>query len=276
MGKKSKTPEAPNYSALAQQQGALNQQAWGQALSANRPTQVNAAGSQSWSQDPTTGAWTQTNTLNQPQQDIFNAQQANQATLAGKVGGMMGGLDTSQIDLSKAPGMPTVGGYNQQVIDTMNQLQAPQLERQRKAKEAQMAAMGLGLGSGQAYNAQQDVLNQSENDAGLKSILAGIQQGNTQFGQGMQLHQQGVQDILNQRAGNLGQLSGLMGLTQQQGPNAAFNPFQDAGTYQPANMMGAAQNQYNASLDKSNAANADKASNAQAVGTVVGIAAVAF
>ena len=237
---------------------------------------MNAAGSQSWSQDPTTGAWTQTNTLNQPQQDIFNQQQANQGMLAGKLGGMMGGLDTSQIDLGGAPGMPTVGGYDQRVIDTMNQLQAPDLARQRAAKEAQMAAMGLGLGSGQAYNAQQDTLNRSENDASLKSILAGIQQGNTQFGQGMQLHQQGVQDILNQRAGNLGQLSGLMGLTQQQGPNAQFNPFMDAGSYKPADLMGAQQQQYNAALDKTNAANADKSSTAQTVGTVAGIAAMAM
>lgn len=196
--------------------------------------------------------------------------------LAGKVGGMMGGLDTSQIDLSQAPGMPTVGGYNQQVIDTMNQLQAPQLAKQRAAKEAQMAAMGLGLGSGQAYNSQQDVLNQSENDAGLKSILAGIQQGNTQFGQGMQMHQQGVQDILNQRAGNLGQLSGLMGLTQTQGPNAQFNPFMDAGSYKPADLMGAQQAQYNAALDKTNAANADKSGNMQAIGTAAGMAAMAM
>ena len=304
MSKKTKTPEAPNYAGLAQQQAEQAKGAWNAQLQANRPNQTNQFGSLTWEQDPTTGEWTQSTQLNQPQQDIFNQQQANQQQIANTGGGLLGGFDASQVDLSgasKMPGvvdysslgaMPQVGQYNQQATDLYNQLAAPQLQRQRAAKEAQMAAMGLGMGSGQAYNTQQELLNDSENRSALQAAQAGIQQGNTMFGQGMQgyqqgvqnlnnqfqqgmgLHQQGVQDILAQKQANLGQLSGIMGLGQAMGV-PQFNQFGQAGAYQTPDLMGAAQNQYGANLDKTNAANADKANTMKTVGTVASIAAMA-
>lgn len=335
MSKKTKTPEAPNYSALASQQAEMANKNWQTQLQANRPNQYNQFGSSTWEQDPATGQWTQRTQLNQPQQDIFNQQQANQQQIANMGGGMLGGFDTSQIDLSKAPGMPgvsdygklgampgpvdysslgaipQVGQYSQQATDLYNKLAQPQLDRQRASKEAQMAAMGLSLGSGQAYNTQQELLNDSANRSAMMGAQAGIQQGNIMFGQGMQgyqqgaqnlnnqfqqgmagrqqgvselnnqftqgmgLHQQGVQDILSQRQANLGQLSGLMGLGQQMGV-PQFENFTGAGQLTTPDMMGAAQNQYGANLDKTNAANADKANTMKTVGTVASIAAAAF
>lgn len=274
MSKKTKTPEAPNYSALAGQQAAQAKQAWQTQLNANRPNQSNQFGSLTWEQDPTTGEWTQTTALNQPQQDIFNQQQANQQQIANMGGGLLGGFDTSQVDLSGAPAMGQVGQFNQQATDLYNQLAAPQLQRQRAAKEAQMAAMGLGMGSGQAYNTQQELLNDAENRSAMMAAQAGIQQGNTMFGQQNQLHQQGVQDILAQKQANLGQLSGIMGLGQAMGV-PQFNQFGQAGAYQTPDLMGAAQNQYGANLDKTNAANADKSNTMKTVGTVASIAAMA-
>ena len=275
MSKKTKTPEAPNYSALASQQAEMANKNWQTQLQANRPNQSNQFGTSTWEQDPTTGQWSQSTQLNQPQQDIFNQQQANQQQIANMGGGMLGEFDTSQIDLSKAPGMGTVGGFNQQATDLYNQLAQPQLDRQRAAKEAQMAAMGLSLGSGQAYNTQQELLNDSANRSAMMAAQAGIQQGNTMFGQQNQLHQQGVQDILSQRQANLGQLSGLMGLGQQMGV-PQFENFTGAGQLTTPDLMGAAQNQYGANLDKTNAANADKANTMKTVGTVASIAAAAF
>lgn len=275
MGKKSKTPEAPNYSALASQQAEMANKNWNTQLQANRPNQSNQFGTSTWEQDPTTGQWMQSTQLNQPQQDIFNQQQSNQQQIANIAGGMLGGLDTSQIDLSKAPGMGIVGGFNQQATDLYNQLAQPQLDRQRAAKEAQMAAMGLSLGSGKAYDTQQELLNDSANRSAMMAAQAGIQQGNTMFGQQNQLHQQGVNDILQQRQANLGQLSGLMGLGQQMGV-PQFENFTGAGQLTTPDMMGAAQNQYGANMDKTNAANADKANTMKTVGTVASIAAAAF
>jgi hypothetical protein len=344
MGKKTKTPKAPDYTGVANQQTALNKKAWEEGVQANRPNQIGPSGSSTWAKDPTTGQWTQTQSFNPQQQDVFNQQWGNQGTLAGKTAGMMGGLDTSQIDLGQAPGMPEVagdfdmgnapgmpgqtitpggistpevGGYNQQAIDTMRALQAPGLQRQRAAKEAQLAAMGLGTGSGQAWNAEQQNLGETANNADLQAILAGINQGNIEFGQGMDrsqfdlgqagqafnqgmglrqqgmseeqariaqenaqfgqgsnVHQQGVEDILNQRAGNLQQLQGMFGLGQN--PQLQFGNVGNVGTYNPGDLMGATQQQYQANLDKTNAKNADKSNNMSALGSVASIGATIF
>ena len=268
MGKKSKTPEAPNYAGLAQQQSEMTNKNWQTQLQANRPNQISPTGSMTWEQDPTTGQWTQTVALTPEQQGIFNTQQVNQQTIGNLAGGLLGNYDASNIDLSQAPAMGQVGQFNQQATDLYNQLAAPQLQRQRAAKEAQMAAMGLGMGSGQAYNTQQELLNDAENRSAMMAAQAGIQQGNTMFGQQNQLHQQGVQDILNQKQANLAQLSGLMGLSQSAGmPN--FGNFATAGNLTTPDMMGAAQQNYAAQM---NAANAKSAGNSALLGTIGGIA----
>jgi hypothetical protein len=271
MGKsKSEVPETPNYTATAQQQQGTNMNAWQDALIANRPTQTNQYGSQTWTQDPNTGQWMQTNTLNDGQQAIFDRQQHNQNILAGVQGGGINDYDARQVDLSpaaKMPGvsdysslgsipgvsdysslgsipgvsdysslgaipgvsdysslgsipgvsdyssvsaapsvsdysklgnMPQIGQYNQQATDLYNQLAQPGLDRQRSAKEAQMAAMGLSLGSGRAWNNEQNTLNDSEDRSGMMGAQAGIQQGNTMFGQGMDIYKQGVQNMNTQ------------------------------------------------------------------------------
>jgi len=338
MGKKSKTPKTPNFTGIGgvvEKQEAANKKAWETGVQANRPNQFGPSGSSTWEQDPTSGQWSQTTAFNQPQQDIFNTQQGNQQALANNIGGMMGKLDTSQIDLSQAPGMadvadygslaktpspvdyskltsrPEVGGFDQRSIDTINALQRPDLDRARNRKESQLAAMGIGTGTGNAWNTEQGNLADSENRAGLNAILAGIQQGNTmfgqqaglygqdinnlnsqfaqgmagrqqgvnelntQFGQGMQRHTTGTGDILNQRAGNLGQLSGLMGL----GQNLTTPQFQNVGNvgqYNAADLLGATNAQYNAALDKTNAANADSSNNMNALGTIGSIGASIF
>ena len=271
-GKKASMPSAPDYTALAKQQSELSKQAAEWALGQNRVDQSNPLGSSTWTQDPTTGKWSQSTTLNQPQQDLLNAQTQNQQDIAGALSSALKGYDTSQVDFSGAPAAPTVGGYNQQVIDTINQLQAPQLQRQRAAQEAKMAAMGLGTGSGQAWNTQQNLIGQNENDANLKAILAGIQQGNVEFGQGMDLRNQGVNEILKQKQANLGQLSGLMGLTQQQ-QMPQFANYAQTGAYQIPDLVGAAKANYDAQVAQANAKNA---SGGGLLGTLGGIAGTAL
>lgn len=275
MGKKSKTPEAPDYSGIAAQQAAASKGAWTDALQANRANQSNQFGNLSWTQDPTTGQWTQSTTLNQPQQDIFNQQQANQQQIANMGGGMLGQMDTSQIDFSGAPKMGEVGGFNQQATDLYNQLAAPELQRSQDSQRARAAAMGIPeFGSRAGTTMNQQLADQSSRSA-MMGAQAGIQQGNTMFGQQNQLHQQGISDIVGQRQANLGQLQGLMGLGQAVG-TPQFGSYSQTNPYQVADMSGAAQQQYGANLDKTNAANADKANTMKTVGTVASIAAMAF
>ena len=245
-----------------------------------------------------------------------------------KVGAM-----PSVVDYSLLGAIPQVGQYSQQATDLYNQLAAPMLEKQRSAKEAQMAAMGLGLGSGRAYNTQQDVLNDSENRSGLMAAQAGIQQGNTMFDQALRGYQQGAQNLNNQFAqgmgvrqqgvgeqntltdqlmrqyiqgtqnlnnqytqgmgihqqgindqnnlfqqahasnnANLAQSQGMLGLMQALG-SPGFQSFSTPGAYQPANLTGAAQSQYQANLNNTNAQNA--ARNGM-LGNIAGIAGMAL
>ena len=248
----------PTYDAAAATgaQSAANQEAWQKNLQASRSNQSNPMGSMTWEQDPVTGQWTQNIKFNDQQQSNFNQQQANQGQLAGMMGSALGGYDTSQVDLSGAPAMPTVGGYNEQAIATMRALQAPQLAQQRAAQDAKLAAMGLNTGSGQAWMNAQRAIGTNENNADMQAILAGIQQGNTEFGQGMQAHNAGVQDILNQKQANLGQLSGLMGLTQSlTSPQFSNYTTPQLGT---VNAMDAYNKQYDSQLAQANAKNASK------------------
>ena len=275
MGKKTKTPAAPDYNALAQQQAYLSRTAADDMTAANRPDQTNQFGSLTWSQDPTTGEWTQSTQLNQPQQDIFNQQQANQQGIADAAGRMIGGFDTNQVDLSGAPAMGQVGQFNQQATDLYRQLGQPDLDRSQNARLANLAARGISdLNSGAGANLMSQLGDQT-NRFGMEAAQRGIAQGNTMFGQQNQLHQQGVSDILNQKQANINQLQGLFGLGQQMGV-PQFNNFTSAGAYQTPDLMGAAQGQYGAQMDKTNASNADSSRNAQMAGTAVMAAATIF
>jgi hypothetical protein len=266
MGKSDKKPAAPDYTALATQQAALAQQQNQQALRANRPNQVGPTGSLTWSQDPA-GNWTQTTTMNPQEKQIMEAGQENQLGVQGKIGEQLAGFDTGQIDFSGAPAMPEVGGYDQRSIDTIRALQAPQLERQRAAKEAQMAAMGVGTGSGTAWNTEQQNIGDTENRADLNAILAGIQQGNVQFGQGMQARQQGVGETLQGEQANLGKLTGLMGMGRD-AKMPTFSSFAHATPGPVADITGAAKATYGAERD---AYNADEAERQQLLGGLMGL-----
>ena len=274
MGKKSKTqtPEPMNTAGIGQQQATQNQNVWNQNLNAARPDQTNPYGSLTWQQDPTTGQWTQSTQLNETQQGLLGG-------LSGAAQNALGGYDSSQVDMSSLGAMPQVGGYNQQAIDTYRQLQAPQLAQNRAAQEAKLAAMGLNTGSGKAWENAQRAIGQQENQADLQAIQAGINQGNTEYGQAMQGRQQGANELLAQKQANLGQLSGLMGLQQ----NAGQLNFQNIGqTPQLGNVdyTQLANQAYQQQLNQTNAANADKAasnqSKQQAIGTAVGLAASFF
>jgi hypothetical protein len=275
MGKKTKTPDAPNYSGLAEQQAALSNQNWNTQLQANRPNQSNQFGQSTWSQDPTTGQWSQATTLNQPQQDIFNSQQANHGHLAGINNQLLNNYDYSQVDLSGAPAMGQVGQFNQQATDLYNQLAQPGLDNQNNAARARAAAMGIPEFGSRAGTTMNQQIADATSRSGMMGAQAGIQQGNTMFGQQNQLHQQGVSDILNQKQANVNQLQGLMGLGQQMGV-PQFENFTGAGALATPDLMGAANSQYNANLDKTNASNADSANTMKTVGTIASIAAIAF
>ena len=275
MGKKggAKMPSAPDYTDLANQQAALGKQNVQDQTLANRPNQVGTEGSLTWAQDPTTGAWTQTNQLNQPQQDLYNSQLGNQQDLAGAYGSALKGFDTSQVDLSGAPAMGQVGQFNQQATDLYRQLGQPDLDRAQSARRANLAARGISdLNSGAGANLEAQLSDQT-NRFGMEAAQRGIAQGNTMFGQQNQLHQQGVSDILSQKQANLGMLGGLAGMTNQQSANPTYAGFTNSGIAPTPDLMGAAQQGYEAQMAQANAKNAGKSN---LLGGLMGIAGTAL
>jgi hypothetical protein len=273
MGTRSK-PQAPDYNSLAFTDQAAKKASYDAAVKANRPNQVGPTGSLTWQQDPS-GNWTQTTTMNPNEQRIMEAGQQNQLGVQGKIGEQLAGFDTGQIDFSGVPTMPEVGGYDQRSIDTIRALQAPQLERQRAAREAAMTAKGLGEGTGGAWTTGQQDLGDTENRADLNAILAGIQEGNVDFGQGMQAQGQAFGQAIAKPQANLAQLSGLMDLGQR-APNVRMPTFQSVnqvGMAPTADIMGAAQNQFGAERD---AYNAETASRDKLLGGLMGLGGMAF
>lgn len=267
MGKSTKTANPMQGVEAAQSEYVFNKQNAAQNTMANRPNQYNQFGNSTWAQDAN-GNWTQTTSLNEPQQNIFNQQQANQQQIANAAGGMLGGLDTSQIDLSQAPAMAQVGQFNQQATDLYNQLAAPELERSQNAQRARAAAMGIPEFGSQAGTTMNQQLADAASRSAMMGAQAGIQQGNTMFGQQNQLHQQGVQDILNQRTANLGQISGLMGVGQQMGV-PQFENFTAATNAPNLNIASGLQQ---SAQDQANAKNMDKSNTMGAVGKIAGAA----
>lgn len=302
MGKKSKTPKTPDFEGLAYQQAALDNAASKDTTAANRPDQYNALGSVTWGQDEN-GNWTQSAQYNPMMQGLFN-QQVGNAGQAGQVysnmlnmlPGQFAGMNNTLGMMSQNSGAASLPNaprrtqeYDQRVIDTVRSLQAPELARSRQAQEARLAAMGLGTGSGEAYNTQQNLIGQNENDADLKAILSGMDQANTRYGQDLNrygtemqgaLGSQGLSNqyqlgVLNNQMGLLGaQASMLNSLYGQQSPELTgqlgMTGFTPATSMSSPDVMGAAQQSYNAAVNNANVKNADKANNMNAAGSIIG------
>ena len=271
----------PDFGSLAAQQNTANNQATNLTNQANRPDQYNALGSTTWSQDGA-GNWTNSSNLNGGAQNLFNSTLSGQQNLTGQIGaglnsdGLMGWGST---DLTGNLGaMPQVGHYNQQVINAWNALQQPGLQKQADASRQRLAAQGITNGSTISNN-NEGIIGGNWNDASNKAILAGYQQGNTEYDQALRGRQQGYTENLGQsqlqnseRAQQFGErqsgyqaaLSGLTGLTSTRNsldPNAWNSKVPTSAAYIPQTIYGAAQDTFNANMMNENAATAAKQAN---------------
>lgn len=142
-------------------QNAANRSNADYVLGQNRTNMQTAGGGLTWSQDPTTGAWTQTSNLAPEAQATLDSLRGQYSTAAGN-------LDNT-------------GTFNVN-SDYMNALKAqlqPGLDTARNSENARLAAMGLASGSGSAWGTAQDALNRSANDANQKAVLGGFDAYNT-------------------------------------------------------------------------------------------------
>jgi hypothetical protein len=221
-------PNAPDYQALSQQDYASNKAATDAQTAANRPNQVDQYGNTlTWTQDPTTGQWSQQTSYGEQGQQLQNQQNALTNGLMGQAGAAMGSpLDMnglqgySNYDPSKLQGVNTDlqsgtgamgmlrGGYgdlgsvsgagqfnmdpvgnSKAIQDATYGLLGPQREMARNAEIQRLKNQGLTEDS-PAFQRAVQRLDQGDTDAQLKSLLAGTTEYGNQFARASGQNQQ--------------------------------------------------------------------------------------
>jgi len=247
----------PDFGGLAAQQQAANDDATRRTTWSQRPDQTNAMGSITWNQTPD-GRWINNTSLSGAAQGLWDQSMGGQGNLAGQIG--------QGLDYSSLGAMPQVGQYNQEVINSWNALQNPGLQKSEDAARARAAAMGLTMGSN-AWNDQERSLGNTRIDAGNKAILAGYQQGNTEYDQALRARQQGAGEIQNKYSAALSGNTNLGGMRDSLDPNKWATKVPTGAAYIPQTIYGAAQDTFNAQRQNENA---DIAQRQQNVNTGVG------
>ena len=198
--------------------GAANSQ-----TQANRPNQTGPFGSINWSQDPNTGAWTQSSALNGPLGAAGSVLQNQAAQQAGQP------IPTGQQARDQA-----INAAYGQATSRLD----PQFSQMQTSMEAKLANQGLVPGT-QAYDAAMQNFGRERNDAYTSAMNSAIGQG-TQAGN--MLFQQGLQSAELPYQ----QMQQLQGLGQQPGYHSA------------ADMLGAMGQAYGGSLNQYGANQAQK------------------
>jgi hypothetical protein len=244
----------PNFGELANQQYGANTQATNLTNLANRPNQYNPMGSTTYTMNPD-GSWGTNTSLSVAAQGLFDASISGQQALAGQVG--------QGLDYSSLGAMPQVGQYNQDVINSWNALQAPSLDAGDTAARSRAAAQGLTMGS----DPWMDMTRAQGNirtDAGNKAILAGYQQGNTEFNQALAARQQGAGELQNRFTGATSGMSALGNARDSLNPNKWSPNVPASAAYLPKTIYGAAQDTFNAQRQNENARLAASQGNTEA------------
>lgn len=264
-------PADPNgfYSA-ANAQGASGVANTNDQTVANRADQTNPFGSSSWTQDPNTGQWTQNVSLAGAQNTALTAQQDLQAgrstaadsLLPSATSSLSAPLDTSSLNPLFSFGSP--GQTNQQAQDAVSGQVQPIIQQNDKALQTQLANQGLAPGS-EAYQNAEDQQARNDNNMNLQAVQAGFTQGNTENTQDINYANEQQQ----QNAGNLQQqeflqqepLNNINALTSGQSVQTpTFGSYTTAGVAAPTQDLSAAQSNYGANLDTTNAAAGNTAS----------------
>lgn len=225
MGGKNSAPPAPDYAALAAQQGSESRDTAAYNAAINRVDQYGPQGSVTWSvrpgadpNNPQPGDYIQNTQLSPEQQGLYNSQnQISQNMLNVGMAGMdrVGQAQAQPFDMSQmsqfygAPQTQQTGYGNvqgqidmsgvrqlsgnaddasrQRVEEAMMARLNPQFEDQESALRDKMLNSGIPVGS-DAWNAEMSRLDQSRNDARTQMVLAGGQEESRQIGlnQGLQ------------------------------------------------------------------------------------------
>jgi hypothetical protein len=291
----------PDYTGAAEATAAGNLDAARAATAANRVNQVTPYGSLNYAvtgQDPYGNpTWTATTALSPEQQQLYNYDIASSLGLGqlqskglNYVGQMIdqpfstSGLPQLSSQLN-APTLQTgldnqgMAGWDKATGLIMQRL-APQLERQQKSLDTQLANQGIMRGS-EAYEQAQQDLAMKQNDLMNQAALSGQSVQQNLFGQSLQAGQfgntaqqqmlanqlsqanlqnqargQGFQELAYQRNEPINTLNAVRSGSQVTTPNQFYVNAPQQATTTGADYMSAAQATGNANIANANAQNA--------------------
>lgn len=272
MGSKKKAPKAPDYTKLAQEQARLQNEMLKTQTEANRPDQINAMGSLKWTQDPATGRWTQTETLNPEAQNALDQSLALQSQQIGQIGDLM-----KQGGFGGGPEMPTYDPatgeqYAQRFSESLLSRLRPQQGIDQEQMQTKLRLQGLQPGT-DAYDRAYKNLLTSQGDVNAQAQLQGLLAGGkeardiyeTQLGGQQQGYSQSLQNYLLpwQTAGLTQGLANSIKMPE-------FAGFSQAGQGEAPKVMDAAQQQYAQQMQAYNEAAQSKQGKGQAIGSMAG------
>lgn len=239
---KSSTPAAPDYAAAADKTAAGNLDAARLATKANRVDQITPYGSLTYTHagDDPDGGWSQNLNLTAAGQGLLDQSNKTSAGLANL-------QDSAMARVAAGQSQPFDYGSVQDVQDASYGAQTARLDPQWQQNEdrlrTQLANQGIGVGSQAAANEFRN-FNQGKNDAYTNARLAAINTAPQTLQMASALRSQPLNELNALRTGS-------------QVTNPTFsNPVPQQATTSGANYLGAADAQYGASLDASNASNA--------------------
>ena len=197
------------------------------------------------------------------QQAIFD--EANKAKLslsqlASRGAGVAGDVVGKNVDLSGMPAAPTSGAVNQRVIDAMMGRVNEDYAKATDEKNSALIAAGHHPGN-KGYDDAMQLLQRGKNDASQQAVLAGYQQGATEFGQDTQARRNAIAEYMAQRQTPLNEITALMSGSQVSNPFSVPAYAQNA-QVQAAPLFGATQQAVNWNSDLYNV-NAAQSGNLQ-------------
>ena len=233
------TPKAPDPTATAAAQGAINKQTAIAQTELNNQNQVTPYGSISYNQTGTasdgTPQFTATTQLSQPMQSLVDSNIANaqgNSNLEGQLQQNAASTLSQPLNLGWSATEANLDALGRQTID-------PQMQQQKDALTQQLASQGVTQGS-EAWNNAMTNQNNAQAAAYNNLYLTG--------------HQQAVNDLTQQYNSPLNALTALQSGSQVSQPGVGQTASTAQTGIQPANYAGLVQQNYQNQLTQSNAA----------------------
>jgi hypothetical protein len=314
-GGKGSSPPPPDYTGAAEATGDASKDVATQQTWANRPNQFTPWGSSTWNSqaqlDPATGqpvtSWTQRQQLNPQLQGSLDSQLNLQTGRSDLAGGMLNRVSQDQaqpFDWTNLPGMAaaptrtteggTEAGFSaerDQYTNAAMERMRPEHQFQEEAARTRLANSGLTPGS-EAYNRELQRLSESQAGERWNAVnQGGVEQQRMQqmllsnqgqaFGQNQQqfnsqnaARQQAIAEQAQQRGMSLNEMNAL--LSGQQVNPMQMPSFTGASMAQAPNYAGAAQNAGQYGMQAYQADLQNQQANMQGLGSLAGMAAMAY